>query len=71
MENDIKLWLADIKRSTIEIYDFLPEEKSFLIFQQDLKTRKAVEKKLTACSCEKSPYPSTPKGNRLVPGPCH
>jgi uncharacterized protein with HEPN domain len=46
MENDIKLWLADIKRSIVEIYDFLPVEKDFLAFQRDIKTRKAVERNL-------------------------
>lgn len=46
MENDIRLWLADIKRSIVEIYDFLPEEMSFSVFQKDLKTRKAVERNL-------------------------
>lgn len=46
MENNIKLWLADVKRSIIEIYDFLPEEKNFLVFQKDLKTRKAVERNI-------------------------
>ncbi|WP_192822167.1 DUF86 domain-containing protein [Rufibacter sp. LB8] len=46
MENDIKAWLTDIKRSITEIYDFLPAEKNFSTFQQDLKTRKAVERNL-------------------------
>ncbi|WP_181308078.1 DUF86 domain-containing protein [Rufibacter sp. XAAS-G3-1] len=46
MENEIKLWLADIKRSIVEIYDFLPVEKDFPTFQKDLKTRKAVERNL-------------------------
>jgi len=46
MENDIKLWLADIKRSITEIYGFLPDEKNFVVFQKDLKTRKAVERNL-------------------------
>ncbi len=46
MENEIKLWLADIKRSISEIYDFLPVERNFLLFQKDLKTRKAVERNL-------------------------
>ncbi|RDC64827.1 HepT-like ribonuclease domain-containing protein [Adhaeribacter pallidiroseus] len=46
MENDLKLWLADIKKSIVEVYDFLPEEKSFPVFQKDLKTRKAVERNL-------------------------
>jgi len=30
----------------LEIYEFLPEEKSFLSFQKNLKTRKAVEHNL-------------------------
>jgi len=46
MESDTKLWLADIKKTIIEIYNFLPEEKDFLVFQKDLKTRKAVEQNL-------------------------
>jgi len=46
MESNIKLWLADIKRSIVEINEFLPEEKNFLVFQKDLKTRKAIERNL-------------------------
>ncbi len=46
MESDIQLWLADIKRSIAEIYDFLPEKKNFQVFQKDLKTRKAIERNL-------------------------
>ena len=46
MESATKLWLADIKKSIIEIYDFLPEEKDFLVFKKELKTRKAVERNL-------------------------
>jgi len=46
MESEIKLWFTDIKRSIIEIYEFLPVEKNFLVFQKDLKTRKAVERNL-------------------------
>lgn len=46
MENDIRLWLADIKRSIAEIYDFLPADRNFTTFQKDLKTRKAVERNL-------------------------
>lgn len=46
MESDIRLWLADIKRSISEIYDFLPADINFLTFQKDLKTRKAVERNL-------------------------
>jgi len=46
MESNIKLWLADIKRSIVEIYEFLPVEEDFLLFQKDLKTRKAIERNL-------------------------
>ncbi|MBF9254278.1 DUF86 domain-containing protein [Pontibacter sp. 172403-2] len=46
MESDIRLWLADIRRSITEIYEFLPEQRSFPLFQKDLKTRKAVERNL-------------------------
>ena len=46
MENNIQLWLSDIKRSLIEIYQFLPVERTFEAFQKDLKTRKAVERNL-------------------------
>lgn len=46
MEGNILLWLSDIKRSIVEIYQFLPEERTFEAFQKDLKTRKAVERNL-------------------------
>lgn len=46
MGNDGKVWLADIQRSITEIYGFLPEEKSFAAFRQDLKAKKAVERNL-------------------------
>jgi uncharacterized protein with HEPN domain len=43
---DIRIFLADIERSIREIFDFLPEERNFLEFQKDLKTRKAVERNI-------------------------
>ena len=43
---DIKIFLADIERSISEIFDFLPENRNFLDFQKDLKTRKAVERNI-------------------------
>ena len=43
---DIKACLADILQSIIEINDFLPEERNYFEFQQDLKTRKAVERNI-------------------------
>jgi len=44
--SDIKIYLSDIERSISEIFDFLPEKRSFLAFQKDLKTRKAVERNI-------------------------
>ncbi|GAB2552156.1 HepT-like ribonuclease domain-containing protein [Rufibacter soli] len=46
MADNRRLWLADIRRSILEIYDFLPKERTFLSFQQDLKTKKAIERNL-------------------------
>ena len=46
MEPDVKTWLTDIELSIKEIYDFLPDERKFLVFQNDLKTRKAVERNI-------------------------
>lgn len=46
MENRIRLWLTNIKRSVVEIYEFLPAEKNLIAFQKDLKTRKAVERNI-------------------------
>jgi uncharacterized protein with HEPN domain len=46
MGNKIRLWLADIKKAIVEIYQFLPAEKNFLTFQKDLKTIRAVERNL-------------------------
>ena len=43
---DIKIYLSDIERSISEIFDFLPEERNFIEFQRDLKTRKAVERNI-------------------------
>ncbi len=46
MENNIKVWLADIHNAIIEIYAFLPEKKVFSEFRKDLKTRRAVERNI-------------------------
>jgi len=46
MELEIKTWLQDINRSIEEIYDFLPSKRDFFEFQNDLKTKKAVERNL-------------------------
>jgi uncharacterized protein with HEPN domain len=46
MELDIKTWLQDINRSIEEIYSFLPSTRNFFEFQNDLKTKKAIERNL-------------------------
>ena len=43
---NIKIYLSDIARSINEICGFLPENCSFQDFQNDLKTRKAVERNI-------------------------
>lgn len=44
MEDEIKTWLSDIKQAIIEINDFLPDKKDFFRFQQDVKTKRAIER---------------------------
>jgi uncharacterized protein with HEPN domain len=46
MEHEIKACLIDIEQAILEIYEFLPQERIFLEFQKDLKTRKAVERNI-------------------------
>ncbi|MCK4921577.1 MAG: DUF86 domain-containing protein [Bacteroidales bacterium] len=46
MKPEILTWLEDIDRSIMEIYEFLPESQNFFQFENDLKTRKAVERNL-------------------------
>jgi uncharacterized protein with HEPN domain len=43
---DMFACLNDIEQSIQEIYEFLPEVRNFLVFQKDLKTRKAVERNI-------------------------
>jgi uncharacterized protein with HEPN domain len=38
--------LKDIEQSIFEIYEFLPNDRDFIAFQKDLKTRKAVERNI-------------------------
>ena len=44
MEDEIKTWLADIKQAIIEINEFLPDQKNFYRFKNDLKTKRAIER---------------------------
>jgi len=46
MEEDVKIWLEDIKQAIDEIYEFLPDNISFSDFKKDLKTRKAIERNI-------------------------
>jgi len=46
MHPEIKVWLKDIQLSINEIYEFLPPPRSYILFQKDLKTRKAVERNI-------------------------
>ena len=43
---DIKACLLDIEQSILEINDFMPVERNYFEFQNDLKTRKAVERNI-------------------------
>ena len=46
MDIKIKAWFEDILRSIEEINDFLPQKKVFFEFQNDLKTKKAIERNI-------------------------
>ncbi|MBK9331929.1 MAG: DUF86 domain-containing protein [Ignavibacteria bacterium] len=46
MENEVKTWLNDIEQAISEIKSFISKEISFENFQNDLKTRRAVEKNI-------------------------
>lgn len=46
MDNKVNAWLEDILKSIDEIFDFLPENRHFSAFQNDIKTKKAVERNI-------------------------
>lgn len=46
MKEEVQLWLEDIRQAIDEIEAFLPEERNFLEFKKDLKTRKAIERNI-------------------------
>ena len=46
MHPEIKVWLKDIQLSINEIYEFLPLPRKYILFQKDLKTRKAIERNI-------------------------
>ena len=47
MDNDIKAWLYDILNAIAEIEDFFSDRpKKFAIYQNDLRTKRAVERNI-------------------------
>lgn len=46
MKHEIASCLADIKQAINEINSFLPEKKNFFEFQQDIKTKRAIERNI-------------------------
>ncbi|MDZ7626600.1 MAG: HepT-like ribonuclease domain-containing protein [Ignavibacteriaceae bacterium] len=46
MEIEVKAGLTDIKQAIEEIKEFLPDKKDFLKFQNDIKTKKAIERNI-------------------------
>jgi len=46
MDFRIKTWLLDILQSIDEIYIFLGDQKDFLAYKADLKTKKAIERNI-------------------------
>jgi uncharacterized protein with HEPN domain len=46
MKHDVKVWLEDISNAIREIFEFLPEPLNYSDFENDLKTRKAVERNI-------------------------
>jgi len=46
MQEEIKVWLEDIEKAITEINEFLPDSISFIEFEKDLKTRRAIERSI-------------------------
>lgn len=46
MQEEIKVWLKDIEKAIEEINSFLPDKRDFPQFQNDLKTKRAVERNI-------------------------
>jgi uncharacterized protein with HEPN domain len=46
MHPDVRIWLQDIELSIKEIHDFLSSISTYSDFQNDLKTRKAIERNI-------------------------
>lgn len=46
METNVKVWLLDMQQAIDEIFQFLGEERNFITYQEDQKTKKAIERNL-------------------------
>jgi len=46
MKHDIRVWLEDISNSILEIYEYLSPPHNYTEFENDLKTRRAVERNI-------------------------
>ncbi|QLE01291.1 DUF86 domain-containing protein [Galbibacter sp. BG1] len=46
MEIEVRTRLEDIKQAINEIYSFLPKEKEYAVFQEDLKGKRAIERNI-------------------------
>ncbi len=46
MDDQIRAWLKDIQQAILEIQTFIPDQKNFLLFKKDVKTKRAVERNI-------------------------
>jgi uncharacterized protein with HEPN domain len=46
MDKEVNVWLADIEQAISEINQFLPDQEDFDAFQNDLKTKRAIERNI-------------------------
>ena len=46
MNTEIKVWLYDILKSTEEIESFFPDQKRYTDYQEDIRTKRAVERNI-------------------------
>lgn len=46
MDNKVLSWFEDVIKSIDEIFEFLPDKRDFFEYQNDLKTKKAVERNI-------------------------
>ena len=46
MDSHIRTWLKDITQAIQEINSFLPVKKDFSDFQEDIKTKRAIERNI-------------------------